>query len=37
MGRNLLIALGLLLGLTNSLYTSSYWTKKGIDVRDGVL
>ena len=23
--------------LSHSLYTSSYWTKKGIDVRDGIL
>lgn len=37
MGKNLVIALGLLLVLTNSLYTSSYWAKKGIDVTDGVI
>lgn len=26
-----------MLGLVCSLYTSSYWKKKGIDVRDGIL
>lgn len=37
MTKNLAVALGLLFVLTNSLYTSSYWAKKGIDVTDGVL
>ena len=31
-----LVALALAVA-TNSLYTSSYWTKKGIDVTDGIL
>jgi hypothetical protein len=36
MEKILLAALTLLI-LTNSLYTSSYWAKRGIDVTDGVL
>lgn len=33
--RKIVLLLGFLL-LANSLYTSSYWTKKGFNVKDGV-
>jgi len=36
MEKILLTALALFV-LTNSLYTSSYWAKRGIDVTDGIL
>jgi hypothetical protein len=36
MAKIYLVALALIV-LTNSLYTSSFWAKKGIDVTDGVI